>query len=183
VNWTHGDHGREDQVYERESLSSGSIRGWSGSGDICDQELDEGWDKGGGEEIILEFVLNSETPSIVFTGFSNRSWLTHMFKSEHFDMDIQMNPLALLREHEPVLKKRFGVAKIGIFGSFVRGEERLDSDVDVLVMFRNGEKTFDNYMGTKFYLEDLFLRKVDLVTDAALKPLIREPILRDVIYA
>jgi hypothetical protein len=94
-----------------------------------------------------------------------------------------MDALALLREHEPELKKRFGVAKIGIFGSFVRGEERPDSDVDVLVTFHKGEKTFDNYMGTKFYLEDLFRRKVDLVTDAALKPLIREPILRDVIYA
>ena len=78
---------------------------------------------------------------------------------------------------------RFGVAKIGIFGSFVRGEERPDRDVDVLVTFRNGEKTFDNYMGTKFYLEDLFERKVDLVTDAALKSRIREPILREVVYA
>jgi predicted nucleotidyltransferase len=38
-------------------------------------------------------------------------------------------------------------------------------------------------MGTKFYLEDLFKRKVDLVTDAALKPLIRDPILKDVVYA
>jgi hypothetical protein len=65
---------------------------WSGSGDIYDQELDEGWDKGGGEEIILEFVLNSETPSIVFTGFSNRSWLTHMFKSEHFDIGYTDEP-------------------------------------------------------------------------------------------
>lgn len=94
-----------------------------------------------------------------------------------------MDALALLRQAEPELKKRFGVAKIGIFGSFVRGEERPESDVDVLVMFRNGEKTFDNYMGTKFYLEDLFGRKVDLVTYAALKPLIREPILREVVYA
>ena len=94
-----------------------------------------------------------------------------------------MEPLILLREHEPELKRRFSVAKIGIFGSFARGEERPDSDVDVLVMFQKGKKTFDNFIGTKFYLEDLFQRKVDLVTDAALKPLIREPILRDVVYA
>jgi predicted nucleotidyltransferase len=94
-----------------------------------------------------------------------------------------MDILALLRQHEPELKKQFGVAKIGIFGSFARGEERLDSDVDVLVTFQKGKKTFDNLMGTKFYLEDLFKRKVDLVTDAALKPLIRDPILQDVVYA
>jgi predicted nucleotidyltransferase len=94
-----------------------------------------------------------------------------------------MDVLTLLRQNEPELKRRFGVAKIGIFGSFVRGEERPDSDVDVLVTFQNGKKTFDNFMGTKFYLEDLFKRKVDLVTDAALKPLIRGPILQDVVYA
>jgi predicted nucleotidyltransferase len=44
------------------------------------------------------------------------------------------------------LKKQFGVAKIGIFGSFARGEERPDSDVDVLVTFQKGKKTFDNLM-------------------------------------
>jgi len=88
----------------------------------------------------------------------------------------------LLREHEPELQNRFGVAKIGIFGSFARGEERQDSDVDVLVTFQQGKKTFDNFMGTKFYLEDLFMRKVDLVTDAALKPLTRDSVFRDVVY-
>jgi uncharacterized protein len=93
-----------------------------------------------------------------------------------------MNALALLRQHEPVLKKRFGVAKIGIFGSFARGEERPESDIDMLVAFRKGEKTFDNFMGVKFYLEDVYSRKVDLVTEAALKPLIRDPILAEVVY-
>ena len=94
-----------------------------------------------------------------------------------------MDALAILRQHEPVLKQRFGIAKVGIFGSFARGEERPDSDIDILVTFQDGKKTFDNFMGTKFYLEDHFGRKVDLVTDAALKPLIRDPILQDVVYA
>ena len=93
-----------------------------------------------------------------------------------------MDALAILRKHESVLKKRFGIAKIGIFGSFARGEERPDSDIDVLVAFRNGEKTFDNFMGIKFYLEDVYGRKIDLVTEAALKPLIRDPILAEVVY-
>ena len=94
-----------------------------------------------------------------------------------------MEPLVLLRQHEQELKKRFGIATIGIFGSYARGEERPDSDVDVIVSFQKGKKTFDNFMGTKFYLESIFKRKVDLVTDGALKPLISDPILRDVIYA
>jgi hypothetical protein len=94
-----------------------------------------------------------------------------------------MDALALLRKHEPDIKKRFGVLKIGIFGSFVRGEERPDSDVDVLVTFRAGEKTFDNYMGCKFYLEDLFGRKVDLVMKGSIKKRLKPYILGEGVYA
>ena len=94
-----------------------------------------------------------------------------------------MHALALLRQSEPELKKRFGVAKIGIFGSYVRGEERPDSDVDVLVMFRKGEETFDNYMDCKFFLEDLFNRKVDLVMKGAIKKRLKPYIVREVVYA
>lgn len=94
-----------------------------------------------------------------------------------------MNALSLLREHEPVLKERFGVRKIGIFGSFIRGEERHDSDVDILVEFRRGQETFDHYMDLKFYLEDLFGRKVDLVMKGAVKRRLKEYILGEVVYA
>jgi len=94
-----------------------------------------------------------------------------------------MDVLALLREHEPVLKQRFGVAKIGIFGSFVRGEERPESDVDVLVTFRDDEETFDNYMDCKFYLENLFGRNVDLLMDGAIKKRLKPYILGEVVYA
>ncbi|NLW74856.1 MAG: nucleotidyltransferase family protein [Methanomicrobiales archaeon] len=94
-----------------------------------------------------------------------------------------MDPLTLLRIHEPELKQRFGVEKIGVFGSFIHCNEREDSDVDVLVTFEKGKKTFDNFMGIKFYLEEIFHRKVDLVTVDALKPLIRDPILKEVVYA
>jgi len=94
-----------------------------------------------------------------------------------------MDALVLLRQHEPELKKRFGVLKIGIFGSFIRGEERPESDVDVLVTFRTGEETFDNYMDCKFYLEDLFGRKVDLVMNGAIKKRLKPYILSEVVYA
>ena len=94
-----------------------------------------------------------------------------------------MNVLTLLRQHEAILEERFGVKRIGIFGSFVRGEERQDSDVDVLVVFQKGEETFDHYMDCKFYLEDLFGRNVDLVIEDTLKNRLKEPILSEVIYA
>jgi uncharacterized protein len=95
----------------------------------------------------------------------------------------KMDVLALLRQTLPDLKKLFGVAKIGIFGSYIRGEERPDSDVDLLVLFRKGEETFDNYMDCKFYLEDLFGCKVDLVMKGAIKKRLKPYIIREVVYA
>lgn len=94
-----------------------------------------------------------------------------------------MDVLTLLRHAEPELKKRFGVAKIGIFGSYIRGEERPDSDVDVLVSFRKGEETFNNYMDCKFFLEDLFGRNVDLVMKGAIRKRLRPSIISEVVYA
>jgi predicted nucleotidyltransferase len=92
-------------------------------------------------------------------------------------------PLTLLRQHGQEIRNKFGVERIGIFGSFVRGEEKPESDVDVLVEFREGEETFAHYMDLKFYLEDLFGRKVDLVMKDAIKRRLREPILSEVVYA
>jgi predicted nucleotidyltransferase len=88
-----------------------------------------------------------------------------------------------LKEQEKLIRHKFGVKRIGIFGSFARGEEREDSDLDVLFVFEDGQKTFDNYMDLKFYLEDLFGRKVDLVTEKALKPQLKDIIMKDVVYA
>jgi len=94
-----------------------------------------------------------------------------------------MNAIELLRKNEDEVKKKFGVTKIGIFGSFARGEEKEGSDIDVLVEFQENYKTFDNYMDLKFLLEDLFGRKIDLVTIDALRPQLKDGILQEVIYA
>ena len=75
-----------------------------------------------------------------------------------------------------------GVERIGLFGSFVRGENTNESDVDVLVEFKSGEKTFDNFMNLAFFLEDVFGRKVDLVTRESLSPFIGPKILAEVEY-
>jgi len=94
-----------------------------------------------------------------------------------------MNAISILRKHEETIKERFNVSRIGVFGSFARGEGGEESDVDVLVEFKTGFKTFDNYMDLKFYLEDIFSRNVDLVTVNALKPQLKDDILQEVIYA
>lgn len=94
-----------------------------------------------------------------------------------------MNAIAILKKHETTIKRKYGVKKIGVFGSFARGEGKENSDIDVLVDFKEGAKTFDNFMELKFFLEDLFGRKVDLVTVKALRPQLKEDILKEVTYA
>ncbi|MBR1368491.1 nucleotidyltransferase [Methanocalculus chunghsingensis] len=82
----------------------------------------------------------------------------------------------------PHLRKRYGVARIGFFGSVVRGEDRPDSDVDLLVEFAPGEATFRNFMELVYYLEDLFGRNVDLVTDQGLSNYIRHTVEKEVVW-
>jgi hypothetical protein len=77
----------------------------------------------------------------------------------------------LLLDHTIDLQ-RHGVKSLELFGSLARGEARPDSDVDLLVEFE-GAPTFDRFMDLKFFLEDLLVRRVDLVTRAALKPRMR----------
>lgn len=76
--------------------------------------------------------------------------------------------ISQLEEMFPLLGERFGVMRIGIFGSTARGDDRPESDVDVLVEFAPGQTTFRNFMELVFYLEDAFGRWVDLVTEPGL---------------
>jgi predicted nucleotidyltransferase len=97
-------------------------------------------------------------------------------------MNPGISPVTLLQQNKQEILGRFGVDRIGIFGSYVRGEEKPGSDVDILVEFREGEETFAHYIDLKFFLEDLFGLRVDLVIKDAIKPRLREPILTEVIF-
>lgn len=79
------------------------------------------------------------------------------------------------------LSDRFTVVRIGVFGSCARGDERPDSDVDVIVEL--AEPTFDHYMDLKFRLEEVLGRPVDLVMSDALKPRLKPIIEQEVVYA
>jgi len=82
----------------------------------------------------------------------------------------------------PAIRSTFGVTRIGIFGSFARGEETKKSDVDILVDFKEGYATLRNFVRLSEYLETLFRRKVDLLTEPSLSGLIRPYIEQDVIW-
>lgn len=85
----------------------------------------------------------------------------------------------MLQENRQKLKD-LGVRKLGLFGSYQQGTTGPDNDMDFLVKF--ARPTFDAYMDTKFFLEDLFQCEVDLVIESNIKPRLRPYILDEVSY-
>jgi predicted nucleotidyltransferase len=73
--------------------------------------------------------------------------------------------------------------KIGLFGSFVRGKQPPDSDINLLVEFEPDQRTFDNFMNLSFILEDILQHRVELITVESLRPYIGPHILKEVEYA
>ena len=79
------------------------------------------------------------------------------------------------------LCEHFGVETIGIFGSVSRGEDTADSDVDVLISFQEGRVNFSSFVHLADYLEELFGRRVDLLTTDGISPYMRPYIEAEVI--
>ncbi|MCL4416128.1 MAG: nucleotidyltransferase domain-containing protein [Actinobacteria bacterium] len=96
-----------------------------------------------------------------------------------------------LRENRDNLKK-FGVKRVGLFGSFVRGNQRKESDIDLVVEFdlslfgKDFEGLFDAFMDLSTYLEDLFKKKVDILTPESIDTIrvkeVAEEIKRSLVY-
>jgi predicted nucleotidyltransferase len=87
--------------------------------------------------------------------------------------------LTVLSEEHPRIRA-LGVKRLGLFGSFVRGQQKAESDVDLLVEFEPGQKTFDHFMQLALLLEEVLQRRVELVTPEALSPHIGPYILKEV---
>ena len=88
--------------------------------------------------------------------------------------------LSVIREKRSEIASRFTVQRIGVFGSFARGQAGPQSDIDILVEFN--KPTFDNYMDSKFYLEEVLNRQVDLVIHDAVKARLKSIIEKEVVY-
>ncbi|WP_457753268.1 type VII toxin-antitoxin system antitoxin protein adenylyltransferase MntA [Thermococcus sp.] len=88
---------------------------------------------------------------------------------------------AILQKHKKELEQKFKVKEIGIFGSYVRGEAKETSDVDILVDFYEVPSLL-KFIELEEYLEEILGVKVDLVMKSALKPRIAEIVLREVVY-
>ena len=85
-----------------------------------------------------------------------------------------------LRKLRPIITTRYKVKEISLFGSFVRGEQNANSDIDILAEFDEGADLFD-LIGLTLYLEEILQRHVDVVPKRALRTELQEPVLREVI--
>ena len=89
---------------------------------------------------------------------------------------------SVLAQHKEELADRYNVSQIGIFGSYIRGEQREKSDVDILVEFEEAAKlSLLDVIGLEIELSDLLGVKVDLVEKKSLKPYLGKHILKEVV--
>lgn len=91
--------------------------------------------------------------------------------------------IEILREHRPSLEQR-GVHHAALFGSVARGEQRPDSDIDILIdVGSDTSLTIYDLVSLNDFVSRLFDRKVDVVSREGMKPNVRENAARDAIYA
>lgn len=88
--------------------------------------------------------------------------------------------IAVLRQHMPEIRS-FGVSRLALFGSVARGEDRPDSDIDILVEFSVPIGLFE-FVRVQRYLEGLLGRAIDLATPDAIRMEMRECILKEAAY-
>ena len=87
--------------------------------------------------------------------------------------------LTFLEEKKEFFARRYGVRKIGLFGSYVRNEATDESDVDIIV---DMPSSFENYFDLKYYLEDHLKAKVDLVKEKNIRAFIKDRIEHELMY-
>lgn len=91
--------------------------------------------------------------------------------------------ISIIRNCKEELQERFGVEDIAIFGSYIRNEQKYNSDVDVFVTLKTGYKTFDNFIELKFFVEDITKKKIDLVIKDSIRKEFRDVVLKEAMYA
>ncbi|MBI4690663.1 MAG: nucleotidyltransferase domain-containing protein [Nitrospirae bacterium] len=91
--------------------------------------------------------------------------------------------LLFLKQNTGLLNRSFGVTRIGIFGSFAKGEQTASSDIDVVVEMEQSRKNIHSFLKLKRFLEKEMKRKIDLGFEHSLKPAIKEKVIKQIIYA
>ncbi len=91
-----------------------------------------------------------------------------------------MDIIEILKKHKDIIQKKYTVKKIGIFGSYAKGTQKKSSDIDILVELET--PTYNNFIDLAFYLEELYGKKIDLITMKGLSPYIFPYVEKEVVW-
>jgi predicted nucleotidyltransferase len=89
--------------------------------------------------------------------------------------------VSFLAEHKTEIQEKFGATRIGLAGSYARGDATEERDIDIVVELQSKNK-FRSFFYLLYFLQDAFGKRVDLVTESSLKPLVKKAILKDILY-
>ncbi|MDD5400951.1 MAG: nucleotidyltransferase family protein [Sulfurimonas sp.] len=90
--------------------------------------------------------------------------------------------LNFLSQHKDEFFQKYGVTKIGLFGSYVRDDFKEESDIDIAIEMLREKKSLNAFFSLKRELEEAFNLKVDLGIESSLKPIAKEKILKEIVY-
>ncbi len=90
--------------------------------------------------------------------------------------------LVILSSQKNVLREKYGVLSLAVFGSYARNEQKSKSDIDVFVELKREHLTFDNFMELKFSLEELLQKKIDLAIKGSIRQELQSEIFQEAVY-
>jgi uncharacterized protein len=92
--------------------------------------------------------------------------------------------LSFITQNKNLFRERFHIVRIGLFGSYARGDQKVDSDIDLLVEFEeNTQDLFELKLQLKDFFKDKFEINVDICREKYIKPRIKKTILKETVYA
>jgi predicted nucleotidyltransferase len=97
-------------------------------------------------------------------------------------MQSESSVLSFLKENKDIFKREFHVSKLGLFGSYARGEAEEESDIDLLIEFDGEVDIFETKFMIRNFIKSELGKKADICSEKYLKPYVKDEILREVIY-
>lgn len=92
--------------------------------------------------------------------------------------------LAFLKQNKSLLRERYHIIRIGLFGSYARGDQNINSDIDLLVEFEeNTQDLYDLKLQIKEFFQDRLGIEIDICREKYIKPRIKKSILKETVYA
>lgn len=90
--------------------------------------------------------------------------------------------LDYLNRNKDYIKNKYGITKIGLLGSYARGDENEQSDIDIVIEMDKSRKNIHTFFAFKRELEETFGKKVDMGLESSIKPIVREVIQKEIVY-